>query len=1653
MSARKNALRSLLLAAAATAVFAPYAADSGPCGDAAARNLLAAGWLDQALNPHKGEDMEFLYSEGGFPNIMVLMDTSTSMQMLPPDGPGKIRIPGSTLPDLPMGVLVTPTSSASQTAAFNAPVTSRVVGCGLDAVSKGTPAWYDTQTIQGILGRRFYPPCGKATDMTLVAGAYQGHTTDYGASMTVCPYLDEGNVNMEVPSPGGYDPDFYAPGSPMAATVSGGPNFFGKDLVFHDSAIKGTTYATSTYAFKHNFGDGWVDDTVYPFKKAVNSYGTIADFCATQGTAILQDGRTRADICNECLTKQGWYYDGVLLDASYAGRHPSIWYTGNYLNFFPPKFITARKVMKDIIASQSRIRLGLASFDGNAGATIEKDFNPTCQMGDSNFDSNRSTYGNAIDAMSFTGSTPLALALDDVGRHYHSQTLPWFGAAASKSSPGAEAQYPICYSCQVSTVILLTDGVATAGDGSSLATTIATNPTTRAQAEDGWYAGDSRTGYRNVSKADCPECWTFSGAEDYKNNLIRVAWYLNNFDLRQNTETTKDCMGNGGPQVASTYAVGFSTATLPSANTVLEATAKVGGGSFVAAENPQELKDGIAYILQEISTRATSFSVATISTLQTTSGRAVIVPRFDPSKKALWRGHLFRFDLFSEFVNDCEPGGAGDLDCDGTCAGTFLQDNSGSDGDISLISEDGNGTFVRNEPIDRPTCPQAPACVASGGTCAVPGSALAVPFWDAEQELANKAWTERRVYTAVDENGDGRIDQADPTFRLTADTAWKIAPYLALGSGGPGMAVCSKLAADLSAAGDPVSGAAVLADKTECAKTIVRFLLGADVLNEMGKTAPEWPPASQDALWDRSFKLGDIFHSSPVVVEPPFPRLGILCEAGYTTQCLKGIWATPTKNGPEAYDEWSLHEDMAYRDRIILVGANDGLLHAFHGGEWIENPTPGVHYDPADDAYTSKVDESLPPFNGSYTRGTAEELWAFLPPDQISKIPALMGNVHQFFVDGTPMVRDIWVDGATNDLDGVTPAKVDDVKQGSEFHTVAITGARRGGTRHFALDVTRATQAGEAPTFLWIYPQPNDPESLTFGETYSEYLPSAPPIVPVRVEAGSVTHPDTLVMTPPKATSAVKYREKWIAMLNGGFDLQYVRGRGVHFVDAWTGRELFDFSYPLDPAKVAADDPRLNLRFPVTAAVGGMAWGPEWSQPNPAEDAHQYFFDTATFGDAGGQVWVLRFFDPAKLDLDGRATNWLGARAFQMGVQGAACKLCAGQPIFYLTNNYRLPGKRTYRVAFGTGDRYNLLDKNGGTCGPDNIRACVLRGCTVTMELGSNFIQAPGVGFAQRGMSQAACNAMSNTQADGSFATCTVDGKAKISVTACPGALSTTKEVSATCAEMADGYQCSSTTVSAGDKVELDVAKYPINLGNWFLSLIVFEESGRRGIFWTPDEAKAYDAARIWVNQTGETTFTKTASLHAMAATDNSTVPNGVTDVSTGWAIYYDHGPIETIDIHDFNLAWQDERTSSGGGVGAGLITWNTTAPTLGEVTTRSGNCFVSKCTTTNRRIGYHYAADPVSGLPVFTDLSGNYVRSTASYLLVPSQADQRTVFVNQSGQVSIGLTSVNPEKGATNVGMSDPVDPTGDLGFVEVDEELHECRHADGVTTKPVCK
>jgi type IV pilus assembly protein PilY1 len=511
-------------------------------------------------------------------------------------------------------------------------------------------------------------------------------------------------------------------------------------------------------------------------------------------------------------------------------------------------------------------------------------------------------------------------------------------------------------------------------------------------------------------------------------------------------------------------------------------------------------------------------------------------------------------------------------------------------------------------------------------------------------------------------------------------------------------------------------------------------------------------------------------------------------------------------------------------------------------------------------------------------------------------------------------------------------------------------------------------------------------------------------------------------------------------------------------VDVWTGREIWDFSYPDDPASIPAADPRQNLRFPIPAVVGMVRWGTLEKYPQETNpDGRDNYFDTATFGDTGGQLWTLRFHVPAKLDANGLATNWFGARSFQMGGK-TGCKLCGGQPFFQITANSPTPADRVLRTYAGTGDRFNLTDKFGGTCSPTNLRACVMRGCTVTVTQANNVLSAPGPGFTQRGMTEVACNALTNTQLNGTTVACQVDATSRIVISACPSPpkvgdpVTMTKDMSMQCVELPDGYQCSRGAAVLGTPLALsDSANTPVT-GNWFFSLRMFRNGTSADLnslplFSTAAEAQVYDAHRHWVTQSNAAR----ASSGPVMLDSTSAAGNAAED-GPGWAMYYNHTPTVTIDGTTVNVDWKDERTASGTSLGTNLVSWNTVLPPTSTVSASAeASCTVSRCTQEDRRVNFLYGANPVSGAAAdsFLDANGNMVRSISSYRLVPAQAMQSTYFVNSKGQVQQALTGISPEAGAINVGSTEAEDAMSEADFLVIDKELYQCRHADS----PVCK
>lgn len=166
-----------------------------------------------------------------------------------------------------------------------------------------------------------------------------------------------------------------------------------------------------------------------------------------------------------------------------------------------------------------------------------------------------------------------------------------------------------------------------------------------------------------------------------------------------------------------------------------------------------------------------------------------------------------------------------------------------------------------------------------------------------------------------------------------------------------------------------------------------------------------------DEFRARTSLLGDIVNSTPKFQGPP--------DSDYSESLESESYA-------------SFKTTYANRDPLVYVGANDGMLHAF-------------------DAET----------------GT--ERMAFIPSAVLPNLESLSdtGYSHQYFVDGTPTIRDAFV--------------------GGEWRTILVGGLNLGGKSIYALDVTDPSQFNESngnaqQLFKWEFTN----EGLGF--TYSQPL-------------------------------------------------------------------------------------------------------------------------------------------------------------------------------------------------------------------------------------------------------------------------------------------------------------------------------------------------------------------------------------------------------------------------------------------------------------------------------------------------------------------------------------------------------------------------------------
>ncbi|HEX8908373.1 MAG TPA: hypothetical protein VF805_04190, partial [Anaeromyxobacteraceae bacterium] len=387
-------------------------------------------------------------------------------------------------------------------------------------------------------------------------------------------------------------------------------------------------------------------------------------------------------------------------------------------------------------------------------------------------------------------------------------------------------------------------------------------------------------------------------------------------------------------------------------------------------------------------------------------------------------------------------------------------------------------------------------------------------------------------------------------------------------------------------------------------------------------------------------------------------------------------------------------------------------------------------------------------------------------------------------------------------------------------------------------------------------------------------------------------------------------------------------------------------------------------------------------------------------------------------------------------------------------------------------DRFNLLDPAGGVCGPDNLRACLIKGCTVTLADStgsgpgavfgiSDLLGTQGYTLGDAGQCSGIPTYAASSTLPGSTGACSaitykVSGLNITcpSTATCSGAAeATAKKMSMACALSGGAGSCASDPSSDSGQF-IDLKGNPDKV-NRFFSMQVFSPTvAAQGIFSTLDGAKAYDQARF-----NETSFVNV----------NSGPPASPDDV--GWSYYFDHGQsatsgtqTTTIGGVTYDIYRGDERTASNTAIEASCTFWNTmqTAIPPGSFDTTTGCSINSPCKAGKAQLSYLYGAVPSTGALCMrqtgagsTDAHGNPIltRSQQNETLVPPFMGKLVAYV-AGGQVTFGLTTVRIPQGGSNVTLTDPTDIASLRSWLPVDKKLHDCRHTPrDALVPPDCK
>jgi hypothetical protein len=311
-----------------------------------------------------------------------------------------------------------------------------------------------------------------------------------------------------------------------------------------------------------------------------------------------------------------------------------------------------------------------------------------------------------------------------------------------------------------------------------------------------------------------------------------------------------------------------------------------------------------------------------------------------------------------------------------------------------------------------------------------------------------------------------------------------------------------------------------------------------------------------------NWKLGDIFHSSPITVGTPSPF--------YSDKIDKG-----TVKGFDTYRSANIRT-TANGKRVVVAGANLGQFHVFKAAD--------------------------------AGNGGGSELWSFIPPNFMPRLPSLAHSTHptscshQYFVDGPTSAYDVWLPSLPSN---------GTAKSGSDWKTLLVLSEGRGGVANLWSSSSSChtgfsgTYSATAPHFCGYYAL--DVTDTTSTPTLKWILGGSAGL--------SATHGSHLGQ-PWSKMNMGRVRdgnnETWVGFIGGGYaatdcagaGVCDTKGKGFYAVKLTDGSIFWSYTH-------SGNDTTMAYSMP--------------GQANLIDNDNDGFIDRAYIGDLGGNIWRYKF--------------------------------------------------------------------------------------------------------------------------------------------------------------------------------------------------------------------------------------------------------------------------------------------------------------------------------------------------------------------------------------------------------------------------------------------